>query len=105
VYSFFKCLSEERLQYAEGFYAERGPTQGTWELDGYRIQKRCPHMKADLTRFASLEEGVLTCRLHGWQWDIATGDCLTSEGHQLYTRPAGDEDAPQTSDGAAAVAS
>jgi UDP-MurNAc hydroxylase len=109
VYTFFKCLSEERLQYAEGFYAERGPTQGTWELDGYRIQKRCPHMKADLTRFGSLDDGVLTCRLHGWQWDIATGDCLTSDGHQLYTRPAGeDDDAAERGDAAdqpAAVAS
>jgi UDP-MurNAc hydroxylase len=104
VYTFFKCLSEERLQYAEGFYAERGPTQGTWELDGYRIQKRCPHMKADLTRFGSLEEGVLTCRLHGWQWDIATGTCLTSDGHQLYTRPAGEDDESASED-AAAVAS
>ncbi len=87
VYTFFKCLSEERLQYAEGFYAENGPTQGTWEACGYRIQKRCPHMKADLTRFAVIEDGVLTCRLHNWQFELATGRCLTSEGHTLYARP------------------
>jgi UDP-MurNAc hydroxylase len=62
-------------------------------------------MKADLTRFGSLEEGVLTCRLHGWQWDIDTGDCLTSDGHQLYTRPAGADDAADANDGAAAIAS
>ena len=24
VYTWFKCLNEERLQYAEGFYAEHG---------------------------------------------------------------------------------
>ena len=53
IYTWFKCLNEERLQYAEGFYAEHGPTQGTFELAGYNVQRRCPHMKADLTRFAS----------------------------------------------------
>jgi UDP-MurNAc hydroxylase len=87
VYTWWKCLSEERLQYAEGFYAERGPTQGTWEACGYRIQKRCPHMKADLTRFATIEDGVLTCALHGWQFELATGRCLTSDGHELWAQP------------------
>lgn len=90
VYSWWKCLSEERLQYAEGFYAERGPTQGSWEAAGYRIQRRCPHMKADLTRFATIEDGVLTCALHGWQYELATGTCLTSDGHQLWTQPIGE---------------
>ena len=89
IYTWFKCLNEERLQYAEGFYAEHGPTQGTFELAGYDVQRRCPHMKADLTRFASVEDGVMTCALHAWQWDLATGTCLTSEGHQLYARPVG----------------
>ena len=93
VYTWFKCLTEERLQYAEGFYAERGPIQGTWEAAGYQIQRRCPHMKADLTRFAIIEEGVLTCQLHGWQFDLASGACLTSEGHELWARPVGSEGA------------
>ena len=53
-------------------------------------------MKADLTRFATVEDGVMTCALHGWQWELATGTCLTSEGHPLYARPdrrAGGDDA------------
>ncbi|MGH2468141.1 MAG: Rieske 2Fe-2S domain-containing protein [Candidatus Limnocylindrales bacterium] len=87
VYTWWKCLSEERLQYAEGFYAERGPSQGTWEACGYRIQARCPHMKADLTRFATIEDGVLTCALHGWQFELDGGRCLTADGHQLWTQP------------------
>jgi len=89
VYTWFKCLNVERLQYAEGFYAEHGPTQGTFELAGYDVQRRCPHMKADLTRFATVEDGVMTCALHGWQWEMATGACITSEGHPLYARPVG----------------
>ncbi len=99
IYTFFKCLSEERIQYAEGFYAEHGPTQGTWEAAGYRIQKRCPHMKADLTRFAVIEDGVLTCRLHNWQFELATGRCLTSAGHTLYAKPIEQEAGPVEQEG------
>ena len=104
VYTWFKCLNVERLQYAEGFYAEHGPTQGTFVLDGYEVQRRCAHMKADLTRFASVEDGVMTCALHGWQWELATGNCLTSEGHHLYTRPVGSEDAGASDESPASVA-
>jgi hypothetical protein len=77
------------LRYAEGFSAEakNGLSQGTWEAAGYRIQKPCPHMKTDLTRFAVIEDGILTYRLHNWQYELATGRCLTSEGHQLYYKP------------------
>jgi len=50
-------------------------------------------MKADLTRFAIIEDGVLTCQLHGWQYDLASGACLTSEGHELWARPIDAEDA------------
>jgi UDP-MurNAc hydroxylase len=49
-------------------------------------------MKADLTRFATVEDGVMTCALHGWQWELATGRCLTSDGHPLYARPIGATD-------------
>jgi UDP-MurNAc hydroxylase len=87
VYIFFKCLSLERIEYAEGYYAEQSSVQQVWEADGYCIQRRCPHLKADLTRFGKIENGILTCTMHGWQFDIATGKCLTSEGHPLYTCP------------------
>jgi UDP-MurNAc hydroxylase len=87
VYSFFKCLSPERIQYAEGFYAEQHAGNETWDCGGYRIQRRCPHLKADLTRFGEVADGVLTCTLHGWQFDIATGKCLTSDLVSLRTEP------------------
>lgn len=89
VYNFFKCLSEERVQYAEGFYAEQRHDQQLFEIDGYLIQRRCPHLKADLTRFGEVHDGVLTCKLHGWEFDLATGQCLTSDGddRKLYSVP------------------
>lgn len=94
IYNFFKCLSPERLQYAEGYYAEKTAVHQLWESHGYRIQKRCPHLKADLTRFARIEDGILTCTMHGWQFELATGRCLTSEGHPLYAQPITKEEMP-----------
>jgi UDP-MurNAc hydroxylase len=88
IYNWFKALSPERMQYAEGWYSELGPTQELIELDGYLVQRRCPHLKADLTRFGVVEDGVLTCRMHGWQFDLATGRCLTSDDRRLHSIPA-----------------
>ena len=88
VYNFFKCLSPERLQYAEGYYAEQSRVDELWRCDGYLVQRRCPHLKADLARFGEVEDGVLTCTMHGWRFDLATGRCLTSDGARIYSEPA-----------------
>lgn len=87
VYNFFKCLSLERLQYAEGYYAEQTDGHELFRIDGHMIQRRCPHLKADLARFGRAENGILTCTMHGWRFDIATGRCLTSDQCKLYTEP------------------
>lgn len=91
VYNFFKCLSVERLQYAEGYYAEESGTDELVRIGEYMVQRRCPHLKADLARFGRLENGVLTCSMHGWQFDIASGRCLTADDRRLYTRHVGPE--------------
>jgi UDP-MurNAc hydroxylase len=90
VYVFFKCLSEERLNYAEGWFAEQNVAEAneTTILDGWEVQRRCPHLKADLTRFATIDGEVLTCQMHGWKWRLTDGKCLTSVGHDLRSRPA-----------------
>ena len=87
VYNFFKCLTIERLEYAEGYYSEKAHENQFFEAEGYRIQRRCPHLRADLTRFGSIEDGVLTCALHGWQFELATGRCLTSDDRKLFAQP------------------
>jgi UDP-MurNAc hydroxylase len=90
VYAFFKCLSEERLQYAEGWYDEhlKNVDKEDITLGDWVVQRRCPHLKADLTRFGVIEGTTLTCQLHGWKFDLPTGRCLTSVGHELRSRPA-----------------
>jgi UDP-MurNAc hydroxylase len=89
LYTFFKCLSEERINYAEGWYDEQDPEAEDITLDGWRVQRRCPHLKADLSRFARIDDGVLTCQMHGWRFELETGNCLTADGYPLRSRPAG----------------
>ncbi|HJS07592.1 MAG TPA: Rieske 2Fe-2S domain-containing protein, partial [Pirellulales bacterium] len=91
LYNFFKCLTSERLQYAEGYYAEQADEKEFWTVDGYQVQRRCPHLKADLTRFGTVENGVLTCSMHGWQFELSTGRCLTSADCRLYAQRVGEK--------------
>lgn len=93
VYAFFKCLSEERLQYAEGWYDEhqRSTDAEDTVLGDWTVQRRCPHLKADLSRFGIVDGDVLTCQLHGWKFDLPSGRCLTSVGHQVRAHRTGTE--------------
>jgi UDP-MurNAc hydroxylase len=84
LYSFFKCLTPERLEYVESYYAQKINDDENVVLDGYLIQRYCPHLKADLTRFGRVENGILTCQMHGWQFDLANGGaCINTRGHQI----------------------
>jgi UDP-MurNAc hydroxylase len=105
VYAFFKCLSEERLQYAEGWYDENQRTTDAEDIvmGGWQVQRRCPHLKADLTRFGIIDGDTLTCQQHGWRFDLESGRCLTSVGHEIRARRA-DQPAPASADAAEAPA-
>ncbi|MBY0442853.1 MAG: Rieske 2Fe-2S domain-containing protein [Mycobacteriaceae bacterium] len=83
LYTFFKCLTNERIAYAEGWFAETHDDTASITLEDWEIQRRCPHLKADLSKFGVVEGNTLTCNLHGWQWDLTSGRCLTSRGHEL----------------------
>ena len=84
VMTFFKGLSLERVAYIESCHqAAHERTDEFFERDGWRIERWCPHRQADLTRFGAIDDGVLTCSLHHWRFDLATGDCLTSDDRHL----------------------
>lgn len=91
VYTFFKSLSPERMRHVESFYAGHSPVDDLWRCGDYLVQRRCPHRQADLSRFATVEDGILTCHMHGWSFELATGRCLTSDDRRLYVRPAGED--------------
>jgi UDP-MurNAc hydroxylase len=98
LYTFFKCLAPSRLMYAEGWYASQQGDEADIQLDDWIVQRRCPHLQGDLSRFGKTDGVTLTCTMHGWQFDLATGRCLASEEptHRLRSRPAG---SPAAKDG------
>ena len=83
LYTFFKCLTDERIAYADGWFGEAHDDTASITMDGWEIQRRCPHLKADLSKFGVVEGSTLTCNLHGWQWNLENGRCLTTRGHEL----------------------
>jgi UDP-MurNAc hydroxylase len=93
VYTFFKCLSVERMAYCEGYYASLAePVDEMFRCGDYLVQKRCPHLRADLERFGTVTDGVLECKVHHWRFELETGRCLTSddEEHRLRTERVAD---------------
>jgi UDP-MurNAc hydroxylase len=94
IYTFFKCLAPDRLMYAEGWYADQKHDEGDIRIGDWLVQRRCPHLRGDLSRFGSIEGTTLTCAMHGWQFDLPSGRCLTSDapGHELRSRPVPEED-------------
>jgi len=90
LYTFFKCLAPDRLMYAEGWYARQEDDEPDIQLGDWIVQRRCPHLQGDLSRFGKTDGTTLTCTMHGWQFDLATGRCLASDAprHRLRSRPA-----------------
>jgi UDP-MurNAc hydroxylase len=92
VYNFLKSLSPERIDRAEAeAVAKLAPPTHDEEIDlaGYRMERWCPHRQADLAIFGEVCDGVLTCHLHGWQFDLESGACLTASDRHLRVRRIG----------------
>ncbi|WP_324291301.1 Rieske 2Fe-2S domain-containing protein [Paractinoplanes pyxinae] len=86
VFSFLQAMSPRRLEYVERYYAEQNEEAEFARAGEFIVQRHCPHLGADLERFGVVSRGVLTCQLHGWQFDLATGNCLTSDDRKLVAR-------------------
>jgi len=55
-----------------------GSELAVYNVDGefYATENSCPHRGAPLTE-GELCGHVIECWLHGWQFDVRTGECLT----------------------------
>lgn len=89
VYTWFKALSEERAHYVEDWITSEREIKELWRFDDWLVQRRCPHLSADLAQFGHIEDGELVCDQHGWRFDLATGRCLTSDDVSLFAMPVG----------------
>ncbi|MEM8620783.1 MAG: Rieske 2Fe-2S domain-containing protein [Actinomycetota bacterium] len=96
VYNFLKSLSEERIRRAEDEVIRKfaSDEQLAAEADDdirigdYIVQRRCPHRNADLTAFGEIDGDEFVCTLHGWRFDLETGECLTAVDRPLRIRRA-----------------
>lgn len=54
------------------------------EADGsFRaMEMGCRHQNADLTQ-GDIKGNVVTCKWHGWRYDLRTGECLHGSGSRL----------------------
>lgn len=83
LYTFMKCLSEQRIDYVQNWYEAQSDDGEDVRLGDWLVQRRCPHLRADLAQAGTVEDGILTCSLHDWKFDLATGRCLTTQGHEI----------------------
>jgi len=92
VYNFFKSLSPARMARAEAEAAAVlgvDPDRERVILGDWEVERYCPHRRADLSNFGEVADGILTCHLHGWRFDLESGRCLTSDsGRPIQARPA-----------------
>lgn len=96
LYTFFKCLAPDRIACVEGWYANQVSHDEEIRLDNWIIQRWCPHLGGDLSQFGNIAGSTLTCTVHNWQFDLASGrrlgaDTDTTDTHRLRSRPASGE--------------
>src|SRR3989344_751385 len=49
----------------------------------FAIDHVCLHRQGPLAEGYVDDDNILTCPWHGWQYNIETGECLTSQGMKL----------------------
>lgn len=59
-----------------------------FKLNGeiYALENRCPHMDGPLGE-GDIEDGIVVCPWHGWQFDIPTGCCENMPGQDACKIP------------------
>lgn len=66
----------------------RGREFALWNVDGqfHCIDDQCPHRGGPLGS-GWLNDGRISCPLHGWEFDVRTGACLTRPDRPVSTYP------------------
>ena len=91
IYNFFKSLSVERMQRTEAEALKKFMRPEPSEeitIGDYIVERFCPHRQADLGVFGEQDGTTLTCTLHGWKFDLESGECLTADDRKLRVRRA-----------------
>ncbi len=94
VYNFFKSLSVERMRRTEAEALRKADPDRTGmageeiRIGDHVCERLCPHRRADLAVFGEIDGDHLVCTLHGWKFDLETGECLNATNRKLNIRRA-----------------
>jgi UDP-MurNAc hydroxylase len=89
IFTLLKNFDLKRLLQSEKIYLDRNNLLNkTFTLHHnektYKVQKYCPHMFADLEKCGYIDkEENFVCPLHGWRFDMKTGECLSNRNCSL----------------------
>lgn len=86
VYTFFKCLEPQRLDYVEHWHSQQGHDCAEIQLGDWTVQRQCPHRQADLGHFGELHGDTLRCTMHGYEFDLVSGRCLNAHDRPIRAR-------------------
>src|SRR5574341_1778886 len=79
---FEKICSTSEVEEGKGKkFTIKGKDIAVFKLNGkfFAIENTCPHQGGSLAD-GMLNEKIITCPLHSWQFDITTGECKMFEG-------------------------
>ena len=48
----------------------------------FAVNDRCPHMGAAMSG-GRITNGIIRCHMHGWEFDVTTGECKTKQWAKL----------------------
>ena len=82
--NFVKVATKSDIAPGSGIRVEvNGKEIALFNVDGnfYAMDNTCSHRGGPLSE-GSLEENVVACPWHGWQYDVTNGACLTNPAVQ-----------------------
>lgn len=79
------ALAEMPKRFGKRIEIEEGVEVALFDVDGtlYAVDNICPHQKFPLLHEGDINDCVVTCPMHGWRFDIRTGECLSGGTAQL----------------------
>jgi len=80
-------LSSLPRRFGKRFELEEGIEVALFQVEGniYVVDNVCPHQKFPLLYEGEVEESAVICPMHGWKFDLATGECLSGGKARLKT--------------------
>lgn len=98
VYTFFKCLESQRLDYVERWHSQQDNEGEEIRMGDWAIQRQCPHRQADLGHFGELHGNTLRCTMHGYEFDLTSGRCLNAHDRPIRARRIEENQQPLTAE-------